>query len=34
MSKMARRIVGMTGIGLWLGLIALTAGLQVKANGN
>lgn len=31
---MVRRIVGMTGIGLWLGLIALTAGLQVKANGN
>ena len=31
---MARRIVGTTGIGLWLGLIALAAGLQVKANGN
>ncbi len=31
---MVRRIVGITGIGLWLGLIALTAGLQVKANGN
>jgi len=31
---MVRRIVGTTGIGLWLGLIALAAGLQVKANGN
>jgi hypothetical protein len=31
---MVRRIVGITGIGLWLGLIALTAGLQVKPNGN
>ncbi len=31
---MVRRIVGATGIGLWMGLIALTAGLQVKANGN
>jgi hypothetical protein len=31
---MLRRIVGMTGIGLWLGLIALTAGLQAKTNGN
>jgi len=31
---MTRRIVGTTGIGLWLVLIALAAGLQVKANGN
>jgi hypothetical protein len=31
---MARRIVGTTGIGLWLGLIALTAGLQGTTNGN
>ncbi len=30
---MLRRIVGITGISLWVGLIAVVVGLQAKANG-
>ncbi len=31
---MARKMVGIAGIGLWLGLIILVIGLQTKANGS
>src|SRR3989304_4694216 len=32
--KMARKMIGIAGIGLWLGLIILVIGLQTKANGS